>query len=194
MIAEKANAQSIVFRPKQSRFLTIPQSPLSYWLRERFLELLTETQMQSVATFTDGVAVRTRFLRFSWEAGSTRRWMPYAKGGDYQRWAGGDRFSYDWEFDGSRIKSWVISRYPADKLTLLVKTHDTKAAWVSWSDVAHGSVGARLVGPGYLIAHTGPAARSDTIPLSALAAILQSRAIATLLRGSLRHCTSRTGT
>jgi len=30
----------IVSRPLQARFLAIPQSPLCYWLRERFFELL----------------------------------------------------------------------------------------------------------------------------------------------------------
>jgi len=181
--AENTSARGVVFRPKQSRFLTIPQSPLSYWLRERFLELLSGAQIASMAIFTDGVAVRTRFLRLAWEVPNTKRWIPYAKGGEYERWAGGDRFAYDWEWDGSRIKTWVVSRYPADKLTLLVKNHDIGANWVSWSDVARGSIGARLVGPGYLIAHTGPAATSEKISLPSLAAILQSRAAATLLRG-----------
>lgn len=29
--------QSVLFRPLQTRFLDIPQAPLCYWLRERFL-------------------------------------------------------------------------------------------------------------------------------------------------------------
>jgi N-6 DNA Methylase len=180
--ARQGEAPAVVSCPLQGRFLDIPQVPLCYWLRERFMDLLNTTPIGSVATFTDGVAVRTRFLRFAWEVPDGSRWMPYAKGGEYGRWTGDDRFSYDWEFNGTRIKTWVLSRHPADKLTLLIKSHDTDVPWVSWSDVARGSIGCRLVGPGYLIAHTGPAARSTQIPLAALAAVLQSRAATALLR------------
>jgi hypothetical protein len=175
-------SHAAVFRPLQARFLTIPQAPFCYWLRDRFMDVLNTTPIGSVATFTDGVAVRTRFLRFAWEVPEGSRWMPYVKGGQYGRWTGEDRFSYEWESSGARIRTWVLGRYPADKLTLLIKSHDLDVPWVSWSDVARGSIGCRLVGPGYLIAHTGPAARSTQTPLAALAAILHSRAATALLR------------
>jgi hypothetical protein len=180
--ATQSRMPAVIFCPLQRRFLAIPQVPLCYWLRERFMDLLNTPSIGSVATFTDGVAVRTRFLRFAWEVPEGSRWIPYAKGGQYGRWAGDDRFSYEWEASGVRIKTWVVGRYPADKLTLLIKSHDIDVPWVSWSDVARGSIGCRLVGPGYLIAHTGPAARSAQLPLTTLAAILHSRVATALLR------------
>jgi hypothetical protein len=46
----------IVSRPLQARFLDIPQSPLAYWLRERFFELLAGKTLGDIADVCQGLA------------------------------------------------------------------------------------------------------------------------------------------
>ncbi|MBI4491821.1 MAG: hypothetical protein HY690_03400 [Chloroflexi bacterium] len=87
-----------VFRPLQARFLTLPQTPLCYWLRERFFELLAGQTLGEVADVCQGLATAddARFVRFVWEAPPdewarperARRWMPFEKGGGYGKWFG----------------------------------------------------------------------------------------------------------
>ena len=59
----------IISRPLQSRFLDIPQTPLAYWLRERFFELLAGKTLGDVADVREGFGTRSdcRFLLFIWE-------------------------------------------------------------------------------------------------------------------------------
>jgi hypothetical protein len=81
---ERANLQGIVFRPKQSRFLAIPQTPLSYWLRERFFALLSGRTIADVADVVQQLitADNDRFLRFTWEVQDPgQSWLRYLKGG-----------------------------------------------------------------------------------------------------------------
>lgn len=69
MSAENAGPSGVVFRPKQSRFRTIPQSPLCYWLRERFFDLLAGSALGDVADACQGLATANdpRFARFVWQ-------------------------------------------------------------------------------------------------------------------------------
>ena len=48
-----------------------------------------------------------RFLRLRWEISVSDRWVRYAKGGTFRRWAGNDEWALDWEFDGARLRHFT---------------------------------------------------------------------------------------
>jgi hypothetical protein len=135
----------VVSRPLQQRFLTIPQSPLCYWLRERFFELLAGPTLGDVAEVCQGLATAddARFVRFVWEVPPpdwvrpvrARRWVPFEKGGGYGKWFGHHFWAVDWEHDGARVKAFPRS-------VVRNEQHYFREGWTH-SYMARGSLGLR---------------------------------------------------
>ncbi len=159
MSGGSAGAHGVVFRPKQSRFLTIPQSPLSYWLRERFFDLLAGPTLGDVADVVQGLATANdpRFVRFVWEAPPlewgrdvrARRWAPFEKGGGYGKWFGHHFWVVDWEHSGARIKATPNPRVQNEQYYF-------KPGW-TYSYMARGSLGVRTMPSGSIFGHKSPA-------------------------------------
>jgi SAM-dependent methyltransferase len=159
--AARALAQTrshpVVSRPLQERFLSIPQAPLCYWLRERFFELLAGRTLGDVADVCQGLATAddARFVRFVWEVPADqwaepvrkRRWVPFEKGGGYGKWFGHHFWAVDWEHDGGRIKATPGPRVQNEH-------HYFKEGW-TYSYMARGSVGLRKHDMS-VIAHKSP--------------------------------------
>lgn len=111
--------EGILSRPRQKQFVSIPQTPVCYWLRERFFELLEGRTLGDVAEVCQGLATANdpRFVRFTWESpveqwGQTvrsRRWVPFEKGGGYGKWFGHHLWVVDWEHGGARVKAFPAS-------------------------------------------------------------------------------------
>ncbi len=134
-----------VFWPLQAKFLTIPQTPLCYWLRERFFELLAGKTLGDVADVCQGLATADdpRFVRFTWETpvrewaqpARRRRWAPFEKGGGYGKWFGHHLWTVDWEHNGARIKATPGPRVQNEERYF-------KEGW-TYSQVTRGSLGFR---------------------------------------------------
>lgn len=144
-----------VFRPLQSRFLTVPQAPLCYWLRERFFELLAGRTLGDVADVCQGLATAddARFVRFVWEVPPhewprpvrARRWVPFEKGGGYGKWFGHHFWAVDWEHEGARIKATPGPRVQNEQ-------HYFKEGW-TYSYMARGSLGLRTTDTKTVFSH-----------------------------------------
>ncbi len=134
-----------VFRPLQAKFLTIPQTPLCYWLRDRFFELLAGRTLGEVADVCQGLATADdpRFVRCTWEVPPEewvrgvrqRRWVPFEKGGGYGKWFGHHFWAVDWEHNGARIKAFPRSFIRNEERYF-------KEGW-TYSYMARGSIGVR---------------------------------------------------
>lgn len=145
----------VLSRPFQARFLTIPQAPLCYWLRERFFELLAGRTLGDVADVCQGLATAddARFVRFTWEAPPGewgrpvrgRRWVPFEKGGGYGKWFGHHYWVVDWEHAGTRIKATPGPRVQNEQ-------HYFKEGW-TFTTTARGSIGFRLLDGVSIFAH-----------------------------------------
>jgi len=156
---ESAGARGVVFQPKQARFLTIPQSPLCYWLRERFFELLAGPTLGDVADVVQGLATANdpRFVRFVWEVPPPewarevreRRWVPFEKGGGYGKWFGHHFWAVDWEHDGARIKAFPAS-------VVRNEHYYFKPGW-TYSYMARGSLGLRVLDGNTIFSHLASA-------------------------------------
>jgi hypothetical protein len=107
---ETASASELVFRPKQSRFLSISESPLCYWLPTNFFRLMGGSGRRLVDSCEalEGLGTRddVRFLRFWWETTRLDGFVPLAKGGGYCKWYGDDLLQVAWGRDGERIKAF----------------------------------------------------------------------------------------
>jgi len=145
----------VVSRPLQARFLSIPQTPLCYWLRERFFELLAGRTVGAVADVCQGLATADdgRFVRFVWETPPSewaqpvlgRRWVPFEKGGGYGKWFGHQRWVVDWEQDGTRIKVTPAPRVQNEQ-------HYFREGW-TYSYMARGSLGLRRTDSSTIFSH-----------------------------------------
>src|SRR5262249_29878844 len=92
----------VISRARQSDFQRISEAPLVYYLSESLLDQLTsERKLRDVAEVRQGMATSNndRFIRCFWEVSRQERWVPYAKGGGYSKWAGLDWLCVDWEYD-----------------------------------------------------------------------------------------------
>ena len=139
------NPSPIVFRPAQNRFLQIPESPLSYWLRERLLALLAGRTVGQVAEICQGLATANepRFVRYCWETIAAdwsrprdeRRWVTFENGGGYGKWFGKHFWTVDWGYSGARIRATPNPRVQNE-------AHYFSSGWC-YSYMASGSLGLR---------------------------------------------------
>jgi hypothetical protein len=166
------------FVASASSFARIPGSPVAYWLpqdlRATFsaFDSLADHARAAIGMITGRNAT---YIRQWWEvaandtcvaakdrgagAASGRKWFPYAKGGDFRRWAGNLETLVDWQNDGARLQTTL--------------TPDGSRVW------AHNFNLDRIFRPGigWTVVTTGPAS-FRAIPRGALfdaaAGILQS--------------------
>jgi hypothetical protein len=87
------NGTSIVFRPRQANFLSIPETPMVYWPSERILDLLaTSPRLKQVSPARIGLCTgdNERFIRFFWELQRPGQgsWAWCARAGEHRRWTG----------------------------------------------------------------------------------------------------------
>lgn len=148
---------SIVSRPRQSRFLAIPQAPLCYWLRDRFFDLLAGQKLGDVASINPGLCTGNdgRFTRFVWEVPAEecvlrldeRRWFSFEKGGGYSKWFGHHFWAVDWGNNGARVKGAELigTRVQNEHLYF-------KEGW-TYSYMARGSLGLRRLDRSAIFSH-----------------------------------------
>ena len=114
----------IAHRVQPQSFVTIPGAPLAYWFPGTLLEAFRSSpSLSSTARAAKGLvtADNASFVRQWWEVSRSRigfgfanramaktsglRWFPYAKGGDFRRWAGNLEAVVNWELDGHLIQT-----------------------------------------------------------------------------------------
>jgi len=109
----------------QNEFKKIPGYPFVYWISDRIRELFRKYKpLKKFANVTAGsqTSDNDRFLRFWWEVEQEdislnyktdrKKWVPYAKGGPYNKWYGNLWWIVNWENDGKEIKDYVVKTYP----------------------------------------------------------------------------------
>jgi hypothetical protein len=120
--AQDGKAGGRVFRVAPEEFEAIPGAPLAYWVPLSIRRLFTEFPplegngaevRQGLATADD-----FRFVRAFWEVDSAKiartreetfqgkRWVPFAKGGEYSPYYADIHLVVDWEEDGRRIRDF----------------------------------------------------------------------------------------
>src|SRR5260370_27252666 len=121
-VAKLGRVTGMLFKPYQADFLTIPETPIIYWLRPNFFKKLRSSYLlRNIAEIRQGLATgdNERFTRCYWEISShgevneckpiSGRWFWYAKGGGFCKCAGLEWICIDWEHNGSRLSSFPAS-------------------------------------------------------------------------------------
>jgi len=109
----------------QNEFKKIPGYPFVYWISDRIRELFRKYKpLKKYALVLLGMRTgnNDRFLRFWWEVrqedistdykSDRKKWVPYAKGGPYNKWYGNLWLLVNWKNDGEEIKNDVLQKYP----------------------------------------------------------------------------------
>jgi hypothetical protein len=174
-----------VFNYRESDFEAIPGCPWVYWINDGIRTLFrTFTKLGQIAEPRQGLATADnfRFLRFWWEAGTSRigfgcasaeeskerpeRWYPYMKGGGFKRWYGNQEFCINYGHDGFELKAWAAPLYGNSGWSRIIKSPEfyfRKGA--TWTDVTAGRFSARLSPGGFVFDVAGSSIFPEDIPL-----------------------------
>lgn len=103
----------------QSEFKKIPGYPFVYWISDRIRELFRKYKpLMKYSDIVVGLQTgeNDRFLRFWWEVRQEdisldyrtdrKKWVPYAKGGPYNKWYGNLWWAINWEDSGKELKDF----------------------------------------------------------------------------------------
>ena len=112
--------ESLIIKEKHTNNYSIPQSklkiiksyPFIYWISDGFREKFGKEILKDIAKVAEGLttANNNRFIRFWWEieqsySKENKKWLPYAKGGSYNKYFGNLWTVLDWENNGEKIKN-----------------------------------------------------------------------------------------
>ena len=99
------------------RWRKAPRAAFAYWFPEDFLNALLKSPSfsPSAGEAKQGLATTDdfRFLRCIWEVppstiGWGRRWVPFAKGGEYAPYYDDVHLVIDWDRDGAALKDYLV--------------------------------------------------------------------------------------
>jgi hypothetical protein len=99
----------------QSKLKNINTWPFIYWISDEFRQQFTQDSVKDILKNCQGLATanNNRFLRFWWELAlnnndiRSKKWISYAKGGRYQKWAGNLWLKVLWENNGFSIRNFT---------------------------------------------------------------------------------------
>ena len=162
-----------------SKFLTLPDMQIAYWVGSKVLDLLaTDDCVSNYGNALSGLSTsdNARFLRFWQEVDFTNisfsydscestldgkyKWVPHNKGGSFRRWYGNRDYLVNWKNDGEEIKIAVVNN-PTDPDTTswsrrIFNWNKFFKQGISWSDVATGKLACRFIPKGTIFNATGP--------------------------------------
>ncbi|MCK0438162.1 BREX-1 system adenine-specific DNA-methyltransferase PglX [Gordonia alkaliphila] len=178
-------------------FTAIPGSPIVYWLSEKIRTVFRDSPaLAKRSRSAKGLvtADNATFVRFWWEVSrantgfgfagrddaqlSGKRWFPYAKGGEFRRWAGNMDSVVDWEDDGRRLQTTLTtdgSRVRATNLNL----DRIFRPGLAWTVVTSGEQSFRMAPRGSLFDAAAGLCQSDNDDVHL--AILNSQVASVLL-------------
>lgn len=108
-----------------------------------------------------------RFVRLWWEPSisSPRRWVSYAKGGDFSRFYSDIALRFDWTDNGAEIKAIAKERYGSASRTIKCEEYYFRPG-ITWVEKTIKGMNARVLPEGAIFNVAGPSAfphnRNDT--------------------------------
>jgi hypothetical protein len=152
----------------QKDFEKIPGSPIGYWLSPDFVASFEKGEpLKKHGDTRQGMATSNneRFLRFWFEVeekyittGLNNRkeakeknvkWVPYNKGGSFQKWYGNQDYVINWANDGEELVELASQKYGSATRTIKSISEYFKPS-LSWSKVTGGSFSVRYYPVGFI--------------------------------------------
>ncbi len=171
----------LVYRYRQGDFDDIFGAPWVYWISDSIRRTFASMKpLGKLAQPRQGLATadNNRFLRFWWEVGlnrigrgftnaaeaeaSDKRWIPYMKGGQFQRWHGNQTHVVNWKDDGAEIRCLNI-----ESGKIASRPQNTEFYFrrgVTWTDLTSGRFSARLSPGGFIFDVKGSSAFPENVP------------------------------
>lgn len=147
---------------KQDTLLTLPGSPIAYWLSPAMTRAFTVGKpLGEIAAPKQGLATadNARFLRQWFEVSRSRtcfdadsretaatsgaKWFPHLKGGEFRKWWGNQNYVINWEHDGAEL--WDFR----PRSVIRNPDYYFKPA-VSWSRISSGDPAFRITSEGFI--------------------------------------------
>ena len=109
----------LLYQLDQSKLKLIKSWPFIYWISDAFREKFGKASITDHLDIVSGLGTgnNIQFIRFWWELDSTtiakeylndcKKWVPYAKGGPYEKWYGNLWLTVNWYNDGVEIINFV---------------------------------------------------------------------------------------
>lgn len=177
-----------VFRVATNAFEAVPGAPIAYWVRSEIRRFFSDYPQLEGHAADVRVGLQTgddfRFVRAFWEVPPSRiargrdetftgkRWVPFAKGGEYSPFWGDIHLLLDYERDGSQLRGFPGAR-PQNLLYFFRQG-------VTWPRRTASGFSPRVLPRGCAFADKGPAAITRGDPLSVLAWLTSQTASAAL--------------
>lgn len=155
-----------------TNFSKIPGSPVAYWVSENVFNSFEYSNIGTKMITREGMATadNDRFLRFWYEVKiqkilfnchneqesivSKKRYFPYNKGGDFNKWYGNNDYVVNWENGGIEIKG------NKDFKTGRIRSHNYNGEYafkkgITWSSLSSGNISLRYTDYGFLFDSKG---------------------------------------
>lgn len=116
-VNKKEFSHKRLYLVNQDKLKLINGFPFIYWISDSFREKFKEKPLEEILDVKVGLQTGNnyRFLRFWWEVNNNKvsknysqdekKWVPYQKGGDYNKWYGNNWLVVNWKNDGYEIKN-----------------------------------------------------------------------------------------
>jgi hypothetical protein len=199
-LREGGGETSDVHQANPDSFRQVPGSPFAYWVSEEMRTKFAEMPPFEGSGRTVRVGLQTsddfRFVRASWEVApqdvargrketlAGKRWVPFAKGGEYSPHYSDVHLVVNWEGEGEEIKEYVCASYPylKGKWEWVVKHVDFYFhPGLTWPRRTQSGLSVRAYPAECIFADKGPVVFAKHQQLAYLLAITNSRAFHTLV-------------
>ena len=129
----------------QDQFDKIPGSPIAYWASEKLLEAFVYKKIMDY-DYTIGQNVtgnNEKYVRFIWEIsresiGRNKKWLIYAKGGEYRKWEGNLIHVINWSEEARKD-------YYENKNASIIKEEHWYRKGITWGLVSSSSISFRVL-------------------------------------------------
>jgi len=175
------NENGIKYLTMQSSFNKIPTTKFVYWLSEDFINILSLKRLEgNYALVKDGVGTgdNNKFVFMRWEIKNKNQvWVPYAKGGGYNKYLGRNDYLIYWKDDGKELKEFAKKKYGSVTRKIINQDFYFKEG-ISYSRIVSNNLfSARYMPKGWIFDAGGPAVFNVSSNLKYLLGYLNSKLI-----------------
>jgi len=106
-----------LYKTNQRNFQKMPSSPIGYWIDKKVISKFSSGTLKDIGVGRNGITTgnNERFLREWYEISvfglefhslgkPQKKWIPYRKGGSFQKWYGNNNLFIDWTNNGYLLK------------------------------------------------------------------------------------------
>lgn len=157
-----------------SKFNLISGRPVAYWVSDKVSGAYTKGELLgniSKPKSGQNTGDNNRFIRRWYEvsnnriafgiskeelATSSKKWIPYNKGGEYRKWYGNYNHVINWADDGKEIKEYAVFRNKGKHWSRYIQNIDYLChEGITWSFIASSNFSMRYLPQGFICDYAG---------------------------------------